>query len=157
MSLLLIEKLDAVQGGEAILARTHRAMDFCEIRIVLEKIDIPSPAEEICACGAAVDFFGIVRPLEGDRSITGIDYEAHPRMAESELRAIVSEAADQHELRACRLVHRVGFVPAGEISLFLRTVTPRREMAYTVNRAIIEALKRRVPIWKHPVFEPTAA
>lgn len=127
-------------------------MDFCEIRLVREKIAIPSPEPDEFSCGAVVDFFGIVRPLEDGRRISGIDYEAHPRMAESELHAIVSEAAENHDLRACRLVHRVGFVPAGEISLFLRVGTPRREMAYTVNREIVEALKARVPIWKNPAF-----
>jgi molybdopterin synthase catalytic subunit len=152
MSLLLIEKMDAVKADEAILSRTKQAMDFCEIRIVRETIAIPSPEPDEFGCGAIVDFFGIVRPLEDGRRIVGIDYEAHPRMAESELRAIVSEAAENHDLRACRLVHRVGFVPAGEISLFLRVGTPHREMAFTVNRELVEALKARVPIWKKPIF-----
>lgn len=132
-------------------------MDFCEIRLVREKIAIPSPEPDELGCGAVVDFFGIVRPLEDGRSISGIDYESHPRMAETELHAIVSEAAETHDLRTCRLVHRVGFVPAGEISLFLRVGTPRRDLAYTINREIVEALKARVPIWKNPIFANAAA
>jgi molybdopterin synthase catalytic subunit len=155
MSLLLIEKMDAVKADEAILSRTTQAMDFCEIHIVRETIAIPSPEPDELGCGAVVDFFGIVRPIEDDRRISGIDYEAHPRMAESELRAIVSEAAENHDLRACRLVHRIGFVPAGEISLFLRVGTPRRDLAFTVNRELVEALKARVPIWKKPIFTDT--
>jgi len=132
-------------------------MDFCDIRLVREKIAIPSPEPDELGCGAVLDFFGIVRPLEDGRRITGIDYESHPRMAETELRAIVNESAEKHDLRTCRLVHRVGFVPAGETSLFLRVGTPRRDLAYTVNREIVEALKVRVPIWKKPIFEDATA
>jgi molybdopterin synthase catalytic subunit len=126
------------------------AMELCEIALTRETIVVPGP--EGPGCGASLDFLGIVRPIEDDRPLAGIDYEAHPRMAERELRAIVAEAARDPALRACRLVHRVGFVPVGEVSLFLRVATPHRDAAYTLSRAIVEALKVRAPIWKRPIF-----
>jgi molybdopterin synthase catalytic subunit len=128
------------------------AMDFCEILITREEIVVPPAAGFAAACGAVVDFFGIVRPLENGRALDGIDYEAHPRMAEKELRAIVEEAADDPALRGCLLVHRIGFVAAGEVSLFLRVATPHREAGYLLSRKIVEELKRRAPIWKQPIF-----
>jgi len=125
-------------------------MHLCQI--TREPIVVP-PAEHFApGCGGVVDFYGIVRPSENGRAISGIDYEAHPRMAERELRAIVEEAATSPELRASLLVHRVGFVPAGEISLLLRVASPHRQAAYELSRAIVEELKRRAPIWKHPIF-----
>lgn len=132
-------------------------MDFCEILITRETILPPAPTCAGREWGAMVDFFGIVRPMENGRRIDGIDYEAHPRMAESELLAVVNEASRNHELRACRLTHRVGFVPAGEISLFLRVATSHREAAYAASRSIVEALKLRAPIWKHPIFSEVEA
>ncbi|MGH8049014.1 MAG: molybdenum cofactor biosynthesis protein MoaE [Chthoniobacterales bacterium] len=127
-------------------------MDFCEILITREAIAVPSATGFAHGCGAVVDFFGVVRPLEEDRPLAGIDYEAHPRMAERELRAIVEESSKNPALRGCLLVHRVGFVPAGEISLFLRVATPHRQAGYDLSREIVEALKQRAPIWKQPIF-----
>jgi molybdopterin synthase catalytic subunit len=132
-------------------------MDFCEILITGNAIVVPAAADDAVACGAVIDFFGIVRPMEEEQRIEGIDYEAHPRMAEKELRAIVDEAAALHPaMRACRLAHRVGFVPAGEVSLFLRVGSPHRDAAYAASRALIEALKARAPIWKRPIFTRSA-
>lgn len=125
-------------------------MHVCQI--TQERIAIPSAEPFAAGCGAVVDFFGIVRPVEDGRPLAGIDYEAHPRMAESELNAIVRESAAGSELRACLLVHRVGYVAAGEISLFLRVASPHRQAAYDLSRQIVEALKKRAPIWKRPIF-----
>jgi molybdopterin synthase catalytic subunit len=141
-----------VKAREAILRHSIGAMDFCEILITTHPIVVPTAAGLAAGCGAIVDFHGIVRPLEGGRSITGIHYEAHPRMAEPELRAIVEESARNPELRGCLLVHRVEFVPVGEVSLFLRVATPHRQAGYELSREIVEALKRRAPIWKKPIF-----
>ena len=141
-----------MKAEKAILRRSIGAMDFCEILITQETIAAPAAAGFAGGCGAVVDFFGIVRPVEDGRAITGIDYEAHPRMAESELRKIVEAAGRDSGLRACLLAHRTGFVPAGEVSLFLRVAMPHREAAYEISRALVEALKRRAPIWKRPIF-----
>jgi molybdopterin synthase catalytic subunit len=152
-------------------------MKFCEISISDKPLDVPpaqetlracgamqvkrgpdAPFEEtqLHSCGAVVDFFGAVRSIENGRIITGIDYESHPRMAWKELNAIVAEAARNPELHACILMHRVGFVPAGEVSLFLRVAAPHRGAAYELSREIVEQLKRRAPIWKRPIFTEAA-
>jgi molybdopterin synthase catalytic subunit len=132
-------------------------MDFCEILITREAIVAPLPTDASQDCGAVIDFYGIVRPMENGRRIDGIDYEAHPRMAEAELQAIVSEAARDPALRACRIVHRIGFVPAGGVSLFLRVASPHRDAAYAASRQLVEALKQRAPIWKRPIFAEDTA
>jgi molybdopterin synthase catalytic subunit len=132
-------------------------MDFCEILITRERIVVPSAELDPHHCGAAIDFLGIVRPLEDGRLLDGIHYEAHPRMAEKELRRIVADVAASHpEVRACRLAHRVGFVPSGETSLFARVYCAHRDGAYAASRALIEELKRRAPIWKKPIFNSTS-
>ncbi len=125
-------------------------MAFCEARVTAAPIvvpDDPSPAT-----GARLDFLGIVRPSENGAPISGIDYAHHPTMSEPTLARIVAEAATATPLLGCRLIHRVGPVPAGEPSLFVRVDTAHRDPAYTASRWIIEQLKLRAPIWKHPVY-----
>lgn len=102
--------------------------------------------------GAIVDFYGVVREMEGDRVIQGIEYEAFAAMAERLLAEIAQAAGDQHGLSRVILHHRIGFVAAGEPSLFLRVCSERRAAAFHASADIVERLKAVVPIWKHPVY-----
>ena len=111
--------------------------------------------------GGVVDFYGVVRGMEGPYAITGIDYEAHQEMARHQLAKLVDEAARQFPVLGVVLHHRIGFVPVAEPSLFLRVSAAHRGPAFEAAQWIVEVLKRRVPIWKHPVARegrsPTAA
>jgi molybdopterin synthase catalytic subunit len=102
--------------------------------------------------GALVDFFGVVRRAENGEPIDGIDYQAFVEMAEIELRRIAETVRKDFELGLVLIHHRIGFVPVGEPSLFVRVTAPHRDAAFTGCRQIIEKLKARVPIWKHPAF-----
>lgn len=126
------------------------AMAFYEVTLTTSPIVIP--ADPAPSAGARLDFLGIVRPNEDGRPIRAIDYSHHPTMTHPQLERIVAEAAAQSPLLGVRLIHRVGVVEAGEPSLFVRVDTAHRDPAYTASRWIIEQLKLRAPIWKHPVY-----
>ena len=102
--------------------------------------------------GAAVDFLGIVRAEEDNRAITGIDYEANQPMAEHQLNAIAESAATDFAVSRIIITHRIGFVRAAEPSLFLRVESAHRSAAFAASVWIIDELKKRVPIWKRPIF-----
>ena len=104
------------------------------------------------SAGAIVDFWGVVRELEDEREIEGIDYEAHGAMAEHQLSIIAKEAAARFELRRVVIRHRVGFVEVGEASLFVQVTAAHRTAAFEASKWIVDELKRKVPIWKHPRF-----
>jgi len=126
-------------------------MEFCDIRISSEPINAAnlnfSPTE-----GAVVDFFGVVRALEGDRLIEGIEYEVFQQMAERQLLIVAEEARLRHGLRSVSIHHRSGFVPAGEASLFVRVGARHRRAAFDGSSQIVEKLKLAVPIWKRPIY-----
>ncbi|MCA1659265.1 MAG: molybdenum cofactor biosynthesis protein MoaE [Verrucomicrobiaceae bacterium] len=103
--------------------------------------------------GGIVDFWGVVRATEEGAQISGIDYEAHAAMAEHQLRAIAEECAKRFELMQIIVEHRVGFVPVGEASLFVRVGSRHRAEAFRASQWIVDELKKRVPIWKHPRAE----
>ena len=103
--------------------------------------------------GAIVDFWGVVRGLEEGSEIEGIDYEAHRAMAEYQLRLIAKEAAGRFALKQIIIHHRVGFVPVGDASLFLRVTAERRAAAFAASEWVVDELKHRVPIWKRPKFK----
>jgi molybdopterin synthase catalytic subunit len=116
------------------------------------------PEDVDVSTGAIVDFWGVVREVEDGRAIEGIDYEAHTAMAEHQLEQIAAAATEKFQLRKLVIHHRVGFVGAGEASLFLRVASSHRAAAFEASKWIVDELKKRVPIWKRPRFkEPAVA
>src|SRR5438477_5432890 len=105
------------------------------------------------AAGAIVDFFGVVRELEDGHEIEGIDYEAHRAMAEHQMKLIADAATEKFQLKRVLLHHRIGFVRAGEASLFLRVSAPHRGTAFEASKWVVDELKKKVPIWKRPKFK----
>ncbi len=121
----------------------------CEVFLTQERICVPPnalPAET----GAIVDFWGAVRGLEGKTEISGIDYEAHTEMAGYQLEVIAQAAAKRFSLRQITIIHRVGFVPVGDASLLVRVGSGHRGEAFRAIKIVVDELKKRVPIWKHP-------
>lgn len=104
------------------------------------------------AAGASLDFWGVVRGREEEREISGIEYEAHEAMARHQMEMIARAAQAEFDLKEILLHHRIGFVAAGEPSLFLRVASPHRSAAYQGSAWIVAELKQKVPIWKRPVF-----
>ena len=102
--------------------------------------------------GASVDFWGVVRALEDGRAISGIEYEAHQTMAQHQMQMIAEAAHTEFRLSEVTLQHRLGFVAAGEASLFLRVASAHREAAFQASSWIVTELKKKVPIWKRPLF-----
>jgi len=102
--------------------------------------------------GAVVDFSGVVRKLEDGREIEGIHYESHKKMAEHQMRLIAQAAIGKFQLKQVVLHHRVGFVHAGEASLFLRVSALHRAAAFEASEWIVDELKKKVTIWKKPKF-----
>jgi molybdopterin synthase catalytic subunit len=103
------------------------------------------PGREI---GASVEFLGIVREMEGDAALSGLHYEAHESMAMRQLRRIFEELAAVHPCQAACFIHRLGFVPVGEASLFVRVLASHRGEALRFCAEAIDRMKMDVPIWK---------
>ena len=118
-----------------------------------EDLDPSTSLRTSLDAGAVLDFWGVVRELEDGRKIEGIDYEAHKAMAEHQMKVIADAAAETFRLNQVVLHHRVGFVRAGEASLFLRVSAQHRAAAFEASKWIVDELKKKVPIWKKPRFK----
>ena len=128
------------------------ANSVCEIALLAERLSTKGGASPGGA-GAVVEFRGIVRPLERGQPLRGIEYEAHQRMAEHQLRTISQEAIVLFNLFTVKIEHRVGYVPVGETSLYLRISSAHRGEGFAASKWIVDELKKRVPIWKNPIFQ----
>lgn len=102
--------------------------------------------------GAVVEFLGIVRDDEDGKTIQGIEYEVFREMAEHQLRLISERVVMKYDISDFLCAHRIGFIEAGQPSLFIRASAHHREEAFEGVKEFITELKKSVPIWKHPVF-----
>ena len=122
-------------------------------QILITTAPLPAPSREWReSAGAVVDFWGVVRALEDGRDISGIEYEAHGEMAQHQMEILVEKAKAKFGLEEVILRHRIGFVPVGEASLFLRATSSHRPAAFAGSEWMIVELKKKVPIWKRPLF-----
>lgn len=104
--------------------------------------------------GAVIAFEGIVR-AERDaqgRDLIALDYTAYEAMAESELQRICTVAASGKELSTVIAVHRLGRLAIGAASIAIVVASPHRAAAFDVCRAIIEATKIDLPVFKREIW-----
>ena len=128
-------------------------MENWHSEILITTDPLPTPAKNWDGnAGATLDFWGVVRGLEDGREIRGIEYEAHETMAQHQMELLVEAARQDFSLREVVLRHRIGFVATGEASLFLRVSSSHRAAAYAASDWMVAELKKKVPIWKKPLF-----
>jgi molybdopterin synthase catalytic subunit len=108
--------------------------------------------------GGVVTFLGVVREDADDgRSVSGLWYEAHEAMALQEFERIAEEARDRFGDVRLAIVHRIGELRVGEISVAVLAAAPHRAAAFDACRYAIDELKRRAPIWKKERYADGAA
>ncbi len=119
--------------------------------IVREPIDVAAVARDVRTdtCGAVVTFAGVVRERsDDDRCVTGLSYEAHENMAAEEFERIASEARERFGSCEISVVHRIGDLAVGDVSVAVAAAAPHRSAAFDACEYAIDELKRRAPIWK---------
>jgi molybdopterin synthase catalytic subunit len=120
------------------------------VRLTCEPIEHAQLTEAVRrpGCGAVVTFLGTVRDLTGDEVTVALEYEAYPPMAERQMAEIAREAEARWLVGAIELVHRLGRLEVGEISVAVAVSCPHRADAFAACRFAIDRLKEVVPIWK---------
>ncbi len=123
-------------------------------RITDQPIDHATITESVRSdqAGAVCSFLGTVREMTGDRRTTSLEYEAYPAMAAKKLDELEAEARSRWPVQEIALVHRVGHLPLGEISVAIAVSCPHRDQAFDACRWLIDTLKVEVPIWKKELW-----
>jgi molybdopterin synthase catalytic subunit len=103
--------------------------------------------------GAVVLFLGTVRDNREGTPVHHLEYEAYEALALRDMRAVGAEAAERWPVLRVAMIHRVGTLPVGQISVAIAVSAPHRADAFAAGRYAIDALKQRVPIWKKEVWE----
>ena len=98
--------------------------------------------------GATAIFFGTVRENHEIGKIIGMTYESYLEMAEDRMKRIEKIISRKWNIRRVRMIHRVGELSVGDVSVAVAVSAPHRSEAFSACRYAIEKIKREVPIWK---------
>jgi molybdopterin synthase catalytic subunit len=102
--------------------------------------------------GAVVVFQGIVRDHDHGRTVTSLEYEAHPTAA-AVLSAVAEEIAADPLVYGLAVSHRVGRLEVGDVALVAAVATAHRAAGFAVCARLVDEVKGRLPVWKRQVFD----
>ncbi len=135
--------LPPVAGGDHF-AMTEQPIDEAQLRRA-----VGDPGS-----GAILIFLGTTRNQTGGRQVEYLEYEAYTEMAEGRMAAIAKEIRERWaSVKGIAIVHRVGRVDIGDVSIGIAVSTPHRGDAFAACRYAIDRAKEHLPIWKKEVWE----
>jgi len=131
-----------------------------DIRIQQKDFDFKNEMEKITALnkniGAVVTFTGFCR--DNENSLAALEIEHYSGMAESEITRIASTACQRWPLYALTVIHRYGYIKAGEQIVLVITASAHRRAAFEAADFLMDFLKTDIPFWKkeYPADSHTA-
>lgn len=120
------------------------------IRVQHEDFDLSAESRALtdgrADIGAVVSFTGLCRDEAG--TLSALELEHYPGMAEAEIRRIGEEAIARFGLIGLTAIHRFGKIaPGGQIVLVIATA-PHRQAAFDGASFMMDYLKTSAPFWK---------
>ena len=105
-------------------------------------------------CGGIVTFCGTVRDhSEGRPGVTWLEYEAYVEQVAPQLTRVATAARERWgDIGRLVLLHRVGRLGVGEVSVVVVASAPHRAEAFAAAQFCIDTLKHTVPIWKRETW-----
>lgn len=97
--------------------------------------------------GGYVVFEGRTRSVDASKEVLMLEYSAYMPLAEKELYRIATDV-ESRWAASCAIVHRLGKIAVGEISVAVAVGGRHRAEAFEACRWAIDTLKSDVPIWK---------
>ncbi len=98
--------------------------------------------------GAVASFVGTVRDRNDGQGVSAMELEHYPGMTEKSIEAMIDEAFRRFDIRAARVVHRVGpLQPLDQIVLVVVT-SAHRGAAFQACEFLMDYLKTQAPFWK---------
>lgn len=124
-----------------------------QIELTRDPIDYAALTESVRSMqsGAVILFLGTVREMTHGVRTLALEYECYPEMALAQMHKLVDEAETQWPIDSVAIVHRLGRLELGDISIAIALSTPHRAQSYAASQYLIDRLKQIVPIWKKEI------
>ena len=103
-------------------------------------------------CGGINFFLGTTRNSFEGKEVIRLEYEAYEGMALRQMKELAERMVEKWHLGRCVLVHRLGEVSVGEVSIAIGCAAVHRDAAIQATSELINAVKASVVIWKREVY-----
>ncbi len=123
-------------------------------RVVIQTADF-NLADEVAALrtgdggvGAVCAFVGTVRDRSEGSSVTAMELEHYPGMTEKSIEAMIDEAHRRFDIRAARVIHRIGPLQPQDQIVLVAVTSAHRGQSFQACEFLMDYLKTRAPFWK---------
>ena len=103
--------------------------------------------------GAVAVFVGTVRDRNGGAGVATLELEHYPGMTEASIEAMIDEAMRRFEIRAARVVHRIGRLAPTDQIVLVAVTSSHRGQAFQACEFLMDYLKTQAPFWKKEAGE----
>lgn len=98
--------------------------------------------------GAVCSFVGTVRDRNDGLSVSTLELEHYPGMTEKSIEAMIDEAHRRFDIRAARVVHRVGLLQPLDQIVLVAVTSAHRGQSFQACEFLMDYLKTQAPFWK---------
>lgn len=98
--------------------------------------------------GAVCSFIGTVRDRNDGSAIRAMELEHYPGMTEKAIEAMVDEAFRRFDIRAARVIHRVGPLQVQDQIVLVVVTSAHRGESFRACEFLMDYLKTQAPFWK---------
>jgi molybdopterin synthase catalytic subunit len=98
--------------------------------------------------GAVASFIGTVRDRNDGLGVSLLELEHYPGMTEKSIEAMIDAAFERFDIRAARVVHRVGPLAPLDQVVMVAVSSAHRGQAFQACEFLMDFLKTQAPFWK---------
>ncbi|MFY8104328.1 MAG: molybdopterin synthase catalytic subunit MoaE [Ramlibacter sp.] len=123
-------------------------------RVVIQAADF-NLADEVAALragdggvGAVCAFVGTVRDRNEGSAVSAMELEHYPGMTEKAIEAMIDEAHRRFDIRAARVIHRIGPLQPQDQIVMVAVTSAHRHESFQACEFLMDYLKTQAPFWK---------
>lgn len=98
--------------------------------------------------GAVAAFVGTVRDRNDGQGVSAMELEHYPGMTERAIAAMIDDAMVRFDIRAVRVIHRVGTLQPQDQIVLVAVTSAHRADAFQACEFLMDYLKTQAPFWK---------
>ena len=103
--------------------------------------------------GAELTFLGISRDFNEGKKVNKLYYECYEDMARKEIFKLIDQFKNTFGIGYIRVVHRIGEVSPGNISLLVIMSSAHRKECLEGMIEFLDIFKKKIPIWKKEIYQ----
>ena len=132
-------------------------MPAARVTVQTEDFDLSAEVAALRAgdagVGAVAAFVGTVRDRNDGQGVSAMELEHYPGMTEASIEAMIDEAMRRFEIRAARVVHRIGRLAPLDQIVLVAVTSSHRGQSFQACEFLMDYLKTQAPFWKKEAGE----